>query len=255
VTRRGQVFNLLVNLRKSAESVDSVSATRRVMIELPPTLRAQYRVATSRDVRSWSFGELKATRPSGADSSQHLRGTLFDQIMFGPVRDHECYCGKFRGIRYKGMICDRCGVKITTTDARRTRFGHIELPVSIGHPCGEPSDTLDAFPVVPAVYFESVAGARLGDAYEALLSASSCPDEVAIVEVSKRIAELLAPIVIEAHRWNLQDASILARGIGLEPRASPKAGDWLCETCGYPLSGLNVQSCPGCGRKLSDEQE
>jgi hypothetical protein len=224
------------------------------MIELPPSFRAQYRVATTRDVRSWSFGEMRAKRPAGANSSQHHRGTLLDQTIFGPVLDFECACGKFRGTQYKGMICDRCGVKITTADSRRTRCGHIELPVTIGHPLGKPSDTLDAFPVVPAVYFDSVAGAPLADAYEALLSASSRPDEIAIVEGSKRIAELLVPIVIEAHRWNLQDTSILARGISLEPRVSPKAGDWVCETCGYPLSGLSVRSCPGCGRKLSDEQ-
>jgi hypothetical protein len=197
---------------------------------------------------------LQATRPAGADSSQHHRGTLFDQAIFGPVRDYECFCGKYRGTQYRNMICDRCGVKITTADSRRTRCAHIELPVTIGHPFGEPSETLDAFPVVPAVYFESAAGAPLADSYEALLTASSRQDGIAILEAPKRIAELIAPIVIEAHRWNLQDASMLARGIGLEPRISPKAGDRLCEICGYPLSGLNVRSCPGCGRKLSDEQ-
>ena len=224
------------------------------MIELPPDIRAYYRVATTREVRSWSFGQLQAPRPAGANRTEHHRGTLFDQGLFGPLRDYECSCGRFRGIQYKGMICDRCGVKITTTDSRRTRFGHIELPLTIGHPLGELSDALDAFPVLPAVYFESLSGASVADTYEALLAACARQDEITVIEGTKRIVELLAPLAVEAHRWNLLEAEMLARGVGLQPRKSPKVGDRLCEKCGYPLSGLTVESCPGCGHRLSDEQ-
>src|SRR5258708_451165 len=60
------------------------------MIELPRHIRAQYCNATTQEVRSWSFGELKARRPPGADSKQYLRGTLYDQAIFGPIRNHEC---------------------------------------------------------------------------------------------------------------------------------------------------------------------
>jgi hypothetical protein len=119
------------------------------------------------------------------------------------------------------MICDRCGVKITTTDARRSRCSHIELPVTIRHPLGDASDMLDAFPVLPAIYFESPAGARLADAYDALFTVCMRQDQIAIVEGPQRILELLVPVACEAHSWNLQEAEMLARGIALHPiRAS-----------------------------------
>lgn len=221
------------------------------MIELPREIRTQYRTATTKDVRAWSFGALTATRLIGAEPAEYLRGTLSDQAIFGPMRDYECACGLFRGIKYKGMMCHKCGVKITTADSRRARHGHVELPSTVHHPLGEPSNTLDAFSVVPAAYFESVAGGELADAYDRLLTACLGQDSGGIQTGINRITELLIPIFIEAHRWNLRDAAILARGLGLECRGPALPCDWLCETCGYPLTGLKVESCPGCGRKLS----
>src|SRR5207302_9291944 len=96
------------------------------MVELPSTLAAAYRLATDREVRSWSYGVLKAFRNPDAQGWEQQRETLDDQRIFGPLREFECACGKYRGPRYRGMICDRCGVKITTPAARRHRFGHIE---------------------------------------------------------------------------------------------------------------------------------
>ena len=221
------------------------------MIELPPDFRARFRPAIPHEIRSWSFGALNATRPPGAEPKQHDRHTLSDQCIFGPLRNFECACGKFRGSQYGNMICDRCGVKITTIDVRRQRFGHIELPVTLRHPLGESSDALDAFPVVPAAFFESAAGGPLADEYDALITACSRRDVVAIDQGVNRIVGLLLPIVLESHRWSLGDAPVLARGIGLELREPRGDGDRLCETCGYPLTGLTVDKCPGCGRPLS----
>jgi DNA-directed RNA polymerase subunit beta' len=63
-------------------------------------------------VRSWSFGALQSPREPGAQGWQQRRGTLDDQRILGPLRDFECACGKYQGPRYRGMICDRCGVKL-----------------------------------------------------------------------------------------------------------------------------------------------
>jgi len=60
---------------------------------------------------------------------------LFDERIFGPDRDYECYCGKYRGIRYKGIVCEKCGVEITRSIVRRERMGHIELASPVSHIC------------------------------------------------------------------------------------------------------------------------
>jgi hypothetical protein len=121
------------------------------MLQLPPALAVLYRPATEREVRSRSFGLLKAPRePSATTGWEQRRGTLEDQAIFGPLRDFECVCGKYRGSKYRGMICDICGVKVTPTSVRRERFGHIELPSPVIHPLGQSGERLSAVPVLPA---------------------------------------------------------------------------------------------------------
>src|SRR5438094_813304 len=99
------------------------------MHRLPPGIASEYRPASDQEIRSWSFGLLKAPRNLDPEGWLNQRATLDDQAIFGPIRDCECVCGKYRGSHYQGMICDRCAVKVTGRDARRKRFGHIELPV------------------------------------------------------------------------------------------------------------------------------
>ena len=71
------------------------------MVELPPAIRALYRIATTHDVRSWSFGQLKAVRTPNASSWQEMKGSLDDQAIFGPRHDFVCACGKYEGGRHK----------------------------------------------------------------------------------------------------------------------------------------------------------
>jgi hypothetical protein len=208
-------------------------------------------VASPEKIRSWSHGEVTKPETINYRTYKPERDGLFCERIFGPVKDYECACGKYRGKVYKNMICDRCGVKVTTTDSRRVRYGHIELPTTLSHPLGEPPDTLDAFPVMPGAYCETAVGGELSNAYDVLLTARLSHDYAAIQAGADRIIELLLPIVIVAHEWNLRDATLLARGLGLETPDTANPGEWLCETCGYPLTGLSVESCPGCGRKLS----
>jgi hypothetical protein len=138
------------------------------MLQLPANLSTQYRPATDREVHSWSFGALRSIRLPGATSWQQQIGTLDDQRIFGPRRDQECACGKYQGPKYRNMICDSCGVKVTSPDVRRQRFGHIDLPFSISHPLGEKADTLSVAPVLPATFIESSGGQPLALVYEDL---------------------------------------------------------------------------------------
>ena len=125
------------------------------MVELPPAIRALYRIATTHDVRSWSFGQLKAVRTPNASSWQEMKGSLDDQAIFGPRHDFVCACGKYEGGRHKNMICDLCGVKVAPARIRRSRFAHIELSTPVPHPLSDSGEPIEAFQLLPASYFES----------------------------------------------------------------------------------------------------
>ncbi|RKZ30689.1 DNA-directed RNA polymerase subunit beta' [bacterium] len=84
-------------------------------------------------IRSWSFGEVTKPETINYRTFKPEKGGLFCERIFGPVKDWECSCGKYKGIRYKGVVCDRCGVEITRSRVRRDRMGHIELAVPVTH--------------------------------------------------------------------------------------------------------------------------
>src|SRR5213078_2681975 len=82
-------------------------------------------LARPHDIRSWSFGEVKKPETINYRTYRPEKDGLFCERIFGPEKDWECACGKYRGMKYKGMICDRCGVKVTHSRVRRKRMGHI----------------------------------------------------------------------------------------------------------------------------------
>ena len=90
-------------------------------------------LASPHDIRSWSFGEVKKPETINYRTYKPERDGLFCERIFGPEKDWECACGKYRGMKYKGMICDRCGVKVTHSRVRRRRMGHIELAAPVVH--------------------------------------------------------------------------------------------------------------------------
>ncbi|MEZ6045770.1 MAG: DNA-directed RNA polymerase subunit beta' [Planctomycetaceae bacterium] len=90
-------------------------------------------LASPHDIRSWSFGEIKKPETINYRTYRPERDGLFCERIFGPEKDWECACGKYRGMKYKGMICDRCGVKVTHSRVRRKRMGHIELAAPVVH--------------------------------------------------------------------------------------------------------------------------
>ncbi|TWT54425.1 DNA-directed RNA polymerase subunit beta' [Rubripirellula amarantea] len=90
-------------------------------------------LARPQDIKGWSFGEVKKPETINYRTYRPEKDGLFCERIFGPEKDWECACGKYRGMKYKGMICDRCGVKVTHSRVRRKRMGHIELAAPVVH--------------------------------------------------------------------------------------------------------------------------
>ncbi|WP_319435064.1 DNA-directed RNA polymerase subunit beta' [Mycobacterium sp. RTGN5] len=90
-------------------------------------------LATADDIRTWSFGEVKKPETINYRTLKPEKDGLFCEKIFGPTRDWECYCGKYKRVRFKGIICERCGVEVTRAKVRRERMGHIELAAPVTH--------------------------------------------------------------------------------------------------------------------------
>ena len=90
-------------------------------------------LATSDQMRSWSFGEVKKPETINYRTLKPEKEGLFDERIFGPTKDWECSCGRYKRIRYRGIVCERCGVEVTRREVRRERMGHIELAAPVTH--------------------------------------------------------------------------------------------------------------------------
>lgn len=90
-------------------------------------------LASPEAIKDWSFGEVTKPETINYRTQRSERHGLFDEKIFGPDKDYECYCGKYKGIRYKGIVCEKCGVEITRSIVRRERMGHIDLAAPVAH--------------------------------------------------------------------------------------------------------------------------
>src|SRR3989339_665674 len=90
-------------------------------------------LASTDDIKAWSFGEVTKPETINYRTLKPEKDGLFDERIFGPTKDWECYCGKYNRIRYKGVICDKCGVEVTQSRVRRERMGHISLASPVAH--------------------------------------------------------------------------------------------------------------------------
>ncbi|SER78950.1 DNA-directed RNA polymerase subunit beta' [Propionibacterium cyclohexanicum] len=90
-------------------------------------------LATADQIREWSYGEVKKPETINYRTLKPERDGLFCEKIFGPTRDWECYCGKYKRVRFKGIVCERCGVEVTRSNVRRERMGHIELAAPVTH--------------------------------------------------------------------------------------------------------------------------
>ena len=93
----------------------------------------QIGIASPEKIREWSYGEVKKSETINYRTQKPEKDGLFCERIFGPVKDWECHCGKYKRIRYKGVVCEKCGVKVTKSKVRRERMGHIELAAPVSH--------------------------------------------------------------------------------------------------------------------------
>ena len=93
----------------------------------------QISIASPEKIRSWSFGEIKKPETINYRTFKPERDGLFCARIFGPIKDYECLCGKYKRMKYKGVICEKCGVEVTLSRVRRERMGHIELAAPVAH--------------------------------------------------------------------------------------------------------------------------
>jgi len=103
------------------------------MLEMDKFDAIQISIASPDKIRSWSYGEVKKPETINYRTHKPERDGLFCERIFGPTKDFECFCGKYKSIRYKGIICERCNVEITKSAVRRERMGHIQLVTPVAH--------------------------------------------------------------------------------------------------------------------------
>src|ERR1700752_375646 len=90
-------------------------------------------IASPERIRSWSYGEIKKPETINYRTFKPERDGLFCARIFGPIKDYECLCGKYKRMKYRGIICEKCGVEVTLSKVRRDRMGHIELASPVAH--------------------------------------------------------------------------------------------------------------------------
>ena len=103
------------------------------MVQFDDISAIQISLASPDQIRSWSHGEVTKAETINYRTLKPERDGLFCERIFGPVKDYECHCGKYKKIRYKGVICDKCGVEVAHSSVRRERMGHIELAAPVTH--------------------------------------------------------------------------------------------------------------------------
>ncbi len=117
-----------------SDFLDSLNPIDLTSEDRPMDIMAmQLRVASPEKVLSWSYGEVKKPETINYRTLKPERDGLFCAKIFGPVRDYECLCGKYKKMRYKGVLCEKCGVEVTTMKVRRNRMGHIDLVAPVAH--------------------------------------------------------------------------------------------------------------------------
>ena len=90
-------------------------------------------LASPEKIKSWSFGEIKKPETINYRTFKPEKDGLFCARIFGPVKDYECLCGKYKRMKFRGIICEKCGVEVTRADVRRVRMGHIDLACPVAH--------------------------------------------------------------------------------------------------------------------------
>jgi DNA-directed RNA polymerase subunit beta' len=117
----------------SSANTQHVTITTKKYVEPQNFDFVKLSLTSPEKIMEWSYGEITKPETINYRTQRSEKSGLFDERIFGPDRDYECYCGKYRGIRYKGIVCEKCGVEITRSIVRRDRMGHIELASPVSH--------------------------------------------------------------------------------------------------------------------------
>jgi DNA-directed RNA polymerase subunit beta' len=201
-------------------------------------------LASPDEMREWSSGEVLKAETINYRTGRSERGGLFDERIFGPTKDYECYCGKYRRVRYKNIICEKCGVEVTRSIVRRERMGHIELAAPVAHIWflrGVPSRVglllnLSLADVEKVIYFAGYIVTKVDEnerarllrdldaEYKTKLKAIKDKDEKSRLtemrnEAAKEIEELREGIVLDEvryHRSSVKYGSMFSAEIGAE---------------------------------------
>lgn len=160
-------------------------------------------IASPDDIRSWSCGEVKKPETINYRTFKPERDGLFCERIFGPVKDWECHCGRYKKVKFKGVVCDRCGVEVTRSKVRRERMGHIELAAPVSHIWylkGVPSPMsllldMSPRPLERVIYYASyivtyVDRQKINENLDAIRSAVSAAIEDVLAERDQNIANL-----------------------------------------------------------------
>ncbi|MBI3075123.1 MAG: DNA-directed RNA polymerase subunit beta' [Parcubacteria group bacterium] len=202
------------------------------------------RLASPDDIREWSFGEVEKAETINYRTGRAERGGLFDERIFGPTKDYECYCGKYRRVRYKNIVCEKCGVEVTRSIVRHERMGHIELAAPVAHIWfvrGIPSRVgllldLPLTDVIKVIYFagyivveineeeRSRVRKELTNEYKSKTKATADAEELARLKnlfdaTLEEIEELRPGIVLDEvkyYRYSLKYGSVFSAEIGAE---------------------------------------
>src|SRR3989344_1234990 len=125
--------NLKAVRKTSNDTIYICMATKKKDV-IPQDFEAvAMRLASPDRVHEWSFGEITKPETINYRTQRPEKNGIFDERVFGPEKDYECYCGKYRGIRFRGIVCEKCGVEITRAIVRRERMGHIDLATPVAH--------------------------------------------------------------------------------------------------------------------------
>jgi DNA-directed RNA polymerase subunit beta' len=106
---------------------------RELVLEVNDFNAVRITLASPEKIRDWSYGEVTKPETINYRTLKPEKDGLFCEKIFGPTKDFECYCGKYKRVRYKGIICDKCGVEVARAKVRRERMGHIELASPVSH--------------------------------------------------------------------------------------------------------------------------
>ena len=113
--------------------MDTLNPTSKPFNDITDFTSLKISLASSDTIKGWSHGEITKPKTINYRTLRPEKDGLFDERIFGPTKDWECYCGKYKRIRYKGVVCDKCGVEVTHSRVRRERLGHITLAAASVH--------------------------------------------------------------------------------------------------------------------------